>query len=320
MAVAVVALAGLVSAVQSPGALASPLRGGIAEGRTDDSVQAEARGERLLSPLLSGPILDKHNALRAGVSSPCTAADMPELSWNAILSSHAQSWADTLAERCGNPYHESGSGEGANIHWSSDGRSDAASLTEAVQAWYNEGRDLEWTDDNTAVRSRRYSNPEHDCVEHDSGDGDYCKVGHYLQLISAKVTQVGCGVATCNSRGFVYFVCRYDTFGAQRLPGQNHLYDIPFTLGTPCAACPQGCISAPSGRRALCQPSKIERCVDQLNEHVGITYGGQKYHSCATYVAKKQADCAAKGQTCPCSDFLCPATCGTCEPIRSSCR
>jgi uncharacterized protein YkwD len=50
-----------------------------------------------LTSSLQNAIVDKHNELRAGVSEPCTASDMVELTWDAGLASAALDWVRSIS-------------------------------------------------------------------------------------------------------------------------------------------------------------------------------------------------------------------------------
>ena len=48
-----------------------------------------------LTQMQQQAILDTHNELRAGVTAPCTAADMEKLAWDEGLAAKAQARAET---------------------------------------------------------------------------------------------------------------------------------------------------------------------------------------------------------------------------------
>lgn len=132
-----------------------------------------------------------HNSERQKVGAP-------PLAWNPALAKLATDWSSYL---CGGgkqarplqhrPPRPGGPGE--NLWQGAATSGQAFPITEAVQSWASERR---WFDPQTG-RCR----------------GGEC--GHYTQVIWRTTTHVGCGVATCPSRGFsaTVWTCNYAPAG-----------------------------------------------------------------------------------------------------------
>lgn len=115
-------------------------------------------------------ILDAHNAKRA-----LHSAD--DLSWSSTLYSYAQSYADDYT--CGGTLVHSGGKYGENL---AVGYASAAS---AVEAWYSEGSDYDYSALNV--------------------------LDHFTEVIWKSVTELGCAYKTCGSG--LYVICEYNPAG-----------------------------------------------------------------------------------------------------------
>jgi pathogenesis-related protein 1 len=137
------------------------------------SQRAETRAE----PGKLRGIVAAHNRVRAQVG-------VPPMTWSDDVARVAQRWADHLAARRCKLEHNGRARLGENLFWSS-GPADA---TQVVAAW--------------AAEKQSYSYRTNSCR-------GVC--GHYTQVVWAKSTQVGCGMATCGSAEV--WVCNYDPAG-----------------------------------------------------------------------------------------------------------
>jgi uncharacterized protein YkwD len=142
-------------------------------------------------------ILAKHNSARDEVS-------VAHLSWDDGLATDAQAYADTLATQDStNPQHDTRLGqlnENENLAYSTG----TPPIQFAVNFWYNEKSAYLAEPDKTY----RLSNPNR------------FKWGHYTQMVWAKTSKVGCGMAT-GASGRNYVSCRY------RAPG-NFDGELPY--------------------------------------------------------------------------------------------
>jgi hypothetical protein len=254
-------------------------------------------------------LVDKHNALRAAVNQPCTAADMQTMSWDDSLASLSANWgANCLWEH--DPQNQAdGTGENLAMSWSSAGNSyDTDKLTGFVQNWYDEIEDTEWSSDWKTVSSKIYADPATQCKSPD-GTGK-CMIGHYTAVVWASSNKVGCAVTTCssglvNDNGGVYLVCKYTPAGNMASPSGGT--NAPFTPGAICGACNQSC-SEPAG---LCQAGSANTCGDTITT---MTFNNVPYTSCSSLVAGT----AQFGNNYWCSNQesqyeICQQTCGICS-------
>jgi uncharacterized protein YkwD len=133
-----------------------------------------------------------HNRVRAGVG-------VGPLRWSARLANTAQAWADTCTDRTaprGLLDHNPGRSEGYP-HWLGEnvfGSSGVATPERAVAWW--------------AAEAEHYDYATNTCR-------GVC--GHYTQMVWAKTTDVGCGIATCPAHTFKSaIVCDYAPGGNTR--------------------------------------------------------------------------------------------------------
>ncbi|KAK3540811.1 hypothetical protein QTP86_001967 [Hemibagrus guttatus] len=151
-------------------------------------------------------IVNIHNTFRREVVP--TASNMLKMRWSDEVAASAQLWADTCAIAHGPPSSRMlGTYEmGENLFYSSN----MLLWTDVVTAWHNE------------VVNYKFH----------TGSINGKSIGHYTQVVWFSSYEVGCGVAKCGS---VYFYdCQYYRAG-------NYKGVPPYSLGEPCAACPNDC-------------------------------------------------------------------------------
>nr|CDJ90530.1 SCP extracellular domain containing protein [Haemonchus contortus] len=179
------------------------------------------------NPYLQKWITHEHNRYRRMVP----ASDMNMLYWSHELAASAQRHANTCDFR-----HSRGRvNVGENI-WAAP----YSNYSDAISLWFNE-----------------VHNPYCGC----NHAYKHC-CGHYVQVVWAKTTLVGCGFARCRDVQGVLghghrnvFVCHYNPQGNTVLvTGSGQLYALPaFTWATgnkgPCSDCPP---SAPACFQGLC--------------------------------------------------------------------
>jgi hypothetical protein len=146
-------------------------------------------------------LLDLHDTERCAVDPP--AASMPAMSWNPLLATVAQAYAEgCVIEHNTNRSQDyaavGGSGYvGENIAWGM-----GYSLIALAQLWATEK--AAWT-----------------FAEIDAST--VSATGHYTQMIWADTTTIGCGAAACN--GTTFLVCDYS-------PGGNYIGQTPYSAGS----------------------------------------------------------------------------------------
>lgn len=123
-------------------------------------------------------LLAAHNHVRAQVG-------IGPLTWSNDVARVAQRWADTLAASGCALQHNARTSHGENLFWSSA----PAEATQVVASWADERQNYDHAS-NTCRRGM---------------------CGHYTQVVWAKSTKLGCGMATCG-RAQVW-VCNYDPPG-----------------------------------------------------------------------------------------------------------
>ncbi|MBI3136592.1 MAG: hypothetical protein HYZ14_18095 [Bacteroidetes bacterium] len=125
-------------------------------------------------------LVKQHNFYRQRVNAP-------DIHWSDELAVYAQAWANKLAKTC--QLQHSGGKYGENIYWTSDEANEQA----VVDYWAEEEKYF------------NHKNPTYI-------RGKSSKSGHYSQVIWAKSTLVGAGVANCKGGGQIW-VCVYDPPG-----------------------------------------------------------------------------------------------------------
>jgi hypothetical protein len=140
---------------------------------------------------------------------------------------------------------------GENLAMTTAKTFDTSDLTGFTQSWYNEVVDTEWADDGV-LKSKVYADPENECQSWDAVN-DNCMIDHYTQVVWAKSTKVGCGVASCDTglfgSGGVMLVCKYSPPG--NLAG-NHLGLSPYFSIDPLYIDHARCQFAPSVGKGKC--------------------------------------------------------------------
>jgi len=130
--------------------------------------------------------LDLHNDERASLG-------IGEMTWNDDLANAAQAWANTIAKK--------------QVLDHSDGRVHIGENT--ARRTYKSGVDSasllvgQWLDEKQYFKKGNYPNI--------SKSGNVHDVGHYSQMIWAKTTLLGCGIARGGKRD--YLVCQYGESG-----------------------------------------------------------------------------------------------------------
>lgn len=128
----------------------------------------------------------------AGHNEARSAVGVTAVQYSNELAVGAQEWANTLAGGCDIRHAPSSTrkGAGENI-WYGSGY-DVWNVSEMVTDWVNE-KPLYNYDSNTCA------------------PGKVC--GHYTQVVWAKTSTVGCGIAACDADNARIFVCRYSPLG-----------------------------------------------------------------------------------------------------------
>lgn len=156
-----------------------------------------------------------HNAVRAAVE---TNPPLPPLTWSQTLADYAQEWADHLAmTACNAPSHRSsadlqqrGYGENLAAFASSFGSSSAQ---DAVDGWASE---IACWSYGTISGSEQC---DFACYAALNSDG----CGHYTQIVWRSSTELGCGVASCQTGGVTrdIWICNYS-------PAGNYIGQAPY--------------------------------------------------------------------------------------------
>jgi len=182
-------------------------------------------------------IVDKHNALRRKVAKGKEekgkkgkrgqpgAANMMEVQWDEELAKMAQTWVNQCSEKAHDANRNVKSGYcGQNWAWMASGSQKAKKdgpLKQSVDMWYKEVKDF----DSDAIASFQIG-------KKDTHTG---VVGHYTQVIWAKVTKIGCGYIE-RLVGKMYertVICNYS-------PGGNMGGAEIYKVGEAGTACPPG--------------------------------------------------------------------------------
>mmetsp|Transcript_51618 Transcript_51618/g.99762 ORF Transcript_51618/g.99762 Transcript_51618/m.99762 type:complete len:508 (+) Transcript_51618:74-1597(+) len=271
--------------------------------------QSFAHGRRLsLNTSQQQAIVDKHNTLRAGVRTPCTAADMETLVWDTALATASANYASKCIWAHDPNNGAQGWGENLAMSYSSLGNQISTSgLTGFVQAWYDEVEDTQWTADGTGAISKIYPNPQAQCKSYNNATGK-CMIGHYTQVVWAKSNKVGCGAVVCGSGllgdGGVFLVCKYTPAGNMAM--SSGAISAPWIVGAPCASCAGTCSNG-----YLCNVgSNPTRCKDTITT---MTFNGVPYTTCASLINGTEKFgtnywCTNKEP----SYTICQLTCGAC--------
>uniref|UniRef100_A0A672SYI8 Cysteine-rich venom protein ENH1-like n=1 Tax=Sinocyclocheilus grahami TaxID=75366 RepID=A0A672SYI8_SINGR len=147
-------------------------------------------------------IEDVHNAYRRAVEP--AASNMLKMSWSDAVARSAQGWIDQCNMTHGPPSSRYEMGE--NLFKASA----VYSWTDVINAWHSEVNYYEYPIGSTNGQS----------------------IGHYTQVVWYSSYEVGCAVAQCGS--FYFYGCHYYRAG-------NFRGVPPYSLGDPCAACPDDC-------------------------------------------------------------------------------
>lgn len=251
-------------------------------------VAQHQRGQRLaLSQLDQTALVEKHNALRAAVSQPCTAADMEALAWDDSLASAAQNYAAQCKWQHDTTNADHGWGENLAMRYSTingelTNTVSTELLTGFAQAWYDEVIDANWAADGEDVTSKVYADPARQCKSYDAHTGK-CMVGHFTQVVWAKTNKVGCGVASCShglqGKGGVILVCKYTPAG--NYVGKNKVGILPpYIAGASCSACPSSC-----SKGTLCDAGHSpNRCRDDIDGITAMNFNSVPHTDCKSLI------------------------------------
>jgi pathogenesis-related protein 1 len=147
---------------------------------------------------------EAHNVVRARLMNPKPEPALPPLKWSNEIAEIAQAYADKLAS--GGPdclmrmAHSNRPGYGENLAGYSGYKSTSKEVTEG---WASEEQC--WT---FGPISRENTDCDVACAMRESSSAS---CGHFTQVAWRGTTEVGCGVATCDSRlgGDELWVCNY---------------------------------------------------------------------------------------------------------------
>lgn len=130
--------------------------------------------------------LEVHNCARKTVV-PAATNPLPLLTWDAVVASSAQSWADKCVYA-----HGGHAGYGQNIYAAAGF---VPTLADASLKWASE-------------------QPDYDYASNTCAPGKVC--GHYTQIVWRNTTRIGCGQATCSVNSpflsfpnWHFIVCNY---------------------------------------------------------------------------------------------------------------
>ncbi|KAK7506739.1 hypothetical protein BaRGS_00002214, partial [Batillaria attramentaria] len=183
----------------------------------------EDRGtEVVLDQATKSALVQKHNYFRRQVSP--RAGNMPKVVWDDELALVAGKWA----RQCVVGHDENKARRVPSlpgIHVGQNGAFGQQTFVAGVQTWFNEVADFEYGKGETT---------------------EGAVVGHYVQLVSARVQRIGCGQAYCPGYNYTrYYFCNYaiGTYSSDR--------QTPYAKATKsCAHCPGFCDS--SGKLCDC--------------------------------------------------------------------
>lgn len=265
-------------------------------------------------------VLNMHNTVRREIAtksnsawadrSPCTAADMEKMVWDATLASDSQTYAETC-----NGAHDTGAGSsfGENLYMSSGTSFDATALANGAKEWYDEIVDTQWLANEDKPKTKAYAQCQDPIGAGTASDPQRCNVGHYFQMIWAKSNKVGCGAKLCpggvanafTSPSWI-LVCRY--LSAASLSGKGYPNSAPFLLGLPGAAC------AGNNDNGLCTAAPT-RCLDRLSAsntvNVAVNGPNFEYTDCTTLIAAQSTWCTSLAALMGATDS-CPLSCNEC--------
>ncbi|XP_051577089.1 cysteine-rich venom protein ENH1-like [Myxocyprinus asiaticus] len=151
-------------------------------------------------------IVDVHNAFRRAVTP--TSSNMLKMSWSQAAADSAQGWIDQCIMTHGpaSTLMINGYELGENLFKASS----VYQWTDVVTAWHSEVNNYEYA----------------------YGSINDQPTGHYTQVVWYSSYEVGCAVAQCGS--YYFYGCHYYRAG-------NFRKVPPYSLGSPCAACPNNC-------------------------------------------------------------------------------
>lgn len=189
--------------------------GGVPGPASDAAIASDGGGEENSNPetgRLVG-ITAAHNAVRAAASNPTPMPALPPLVWSPTLAAYAQEWADhQAATACDSPQHRStqelrskGYGENFAVFGSSR-PGNVSDAQKAVSGWAAEAAC--WT-------YGKFHSTDSCDLTCSASVGSLSGCGHYTQLVWRGTTEVGCGVATCQAKGFYWdlWYCNYSPAG-----------------------------------------------------------------------------------------------------------
>ena len=164
----------------------------------------------------SAGMLDVHNAVRERVH-----PDLLPMSWSERAAEQAQAWASELARGGCKMHHNPDLLDyGQNLFWAGPLRE--VTVTRSAQTGETLSRDVRISVQKTAAEDVVESwASERQWYDYDAGecrapDGESC--GHYMQIVWAATTEVGCGMTVCDSKGQIW-VCDY--YPAGNIAGQK---------------------------------------------------------------------------------------------------
>ncbi|MFN0200606.1 MAG: CAP domain-containing protein [Bacteroidia bacterium] len=150
-----------------------------------------SNGETALTQAQINDFLNSHNAIRAEVG-------VAALTWNENIAAYATKWAEELAKKKGCKLDHRPNGKyGENLYQGGD-----ELLAKPSEAVYF-----------LAEEKKQYNRD----VISDAN----MEAWHYTQIIWAKSTEIGCGLATCPTKKQVVVVCNYNPMG--NITGDNPL-------------------------------------------------------------------------------------------------
>lgn len=156
---------------------------------------------------------EAHNKVRAMVQ---TAPPLKPLTWSPTLAAYAQEWADNQAKTaCDHPMHRSqqelqAKRYGENLAAAGGKPAPMTNAQWAVDGWASEVKC--WTYGTFGAEFGGTEKCDTQCYQSLHSDG----CGHYTAIIWGNTTEVGCGVATCNtSNGLTWdiWICNYSPPG-----------------------------------------------------------------------------------------------------------